>query len=124
MARHREDGRMLRSFGAVRGGAAWAGAQSVIPLMKHEPAGRREQSMTVGTERQIPASLDCPWTFSSTYRLIALIRRQLTGQAYCDALSAARTDDDQVNDLTVVRSTQRVLQIEDVARTLAVDSND
>ena len=96
----------------------------VIPLMKQEPAGRREQSMTVGTERQIPASLDCPWTFSSTYRLIALIRRQLTGQAYCDALSAARTDDDQVNDLTVVRSTQRVLQIEDVARTLAIDSND
>jgi hypothetical protein len=39
-------------------------------------------------------------------------------------LSAARTDDDQVNDLTVVRSTQRVLQIRDVARTLAVDSND
>src|ERR1700730_408841 len=30
----------------------------VIPLMKQEPAGRREQSMTVGTERQIPASLD------------------------------------------------------------------
>src|ERR1700687_1497104 len=29
----------------------------VIPLMKQEPAGRREQSMTVGSERQIPASL-------------------------------------------------------------------
>ena len=56
--------------------------------------------------------------------LIAPIWRQLTGQAYCDVLSAARTDDDQVNDLTVVRSAQRVLQIDDIARTLAVDSND
>src|SRR5512140_2260903 len=56
--------------------------------------------------------------------LIAPISRQLTGQAYCDVLSAARTDDDQVNDLTVVRSAQRVLQIDDIARTLAVDSND
>ena len=89
-----------------------------------EPVGRREQSMTVGIERKIPASLDRPWTFSSTYRLIALIWRQLTGQAYCDILSAACTDDDQVNDLTVVRSIQRGLQIDDVARTLAVDSND
>jgi hypothetical protein len=39
-------------------------------------------------------------------------------------LSAALTDDDEVNNLTVVRSTQRVLQIGDVARTLAVDGND
>jgi hypothetical protein len=53
-----------------------------------------------------------------------LIWRQLTGQAYCDAFSAARTDDYQINDLTAVLSTQRVLQIGDVARTLAVDSND
>ena len=31
------------------------------------------------------------------------------GQAYCDAFSAARTDYYQVNDLTAVLSTQRVL---------------
>jgi hypothetical protein len=30
----------------------------------------------------------------------------------------------QVNNLTVVRSTQRILQIGDVARSLAVDGND
>jgi hypothetical protein len=57
-------------------------------------------------------------------QLIAPIWRQLTGQAYCDLLSAACTDDDQINDLTVVRSIQRVLQIDDVARARAVDSND
>ncbi len=59
-----------------------------------------------------------------TCRLVAPICRQRAGQAYCDALSAARTDDYQVNDFTVVRSTQRVLQIDDVACTLAVDRND
>jgi hypothetical protein len=115
---------MLRSCQRCVGARSMGRRAIVIPLMKHAPVGRREQSMTIGIERTIPASFDCPWTFSSTYRLIVLIWRQLTGQAYCDALSAARTDDDQVNDLTVARSTQRVLQIEDVARTLAVDSND
>jgi hypothetical protein len=49
----------------------------VIPLMKHEQVGRREESMIVRIERNIPASLDCPWTFNSTYRLIALVWRQL-----------------------------------------------
>ncbi len=42
--------------------------------------------------KKFPASLDFPWTFNSTYRLIGLIWWQLTGQAYCDAFSAARTD--------------------------------
>jgi hypothetical protein len=116
---------MLRSFVAMRGGPLHVPASNRhYRSMEHEPVGRREQSMTVGIERTIPASLDCPWTFSSTYRLIALIWRQLTGQPYCDALSVACTDDDQVNDLTIVRSIQSVLQIDDIARTLAVDSND
>jgi hypothetical protein len=95
-------------------------------LMKHQPVGRRY------TESHIPASIDCPSTFNSIYRLIALIWRQPTGQVYCDAFSAARTDDYQVNDLTAVLSTQGVLEIStqgvleigDVARALAVDSND
>lgn len=54
-------------------------------------------------------SIDCPRTSNSIYRLIALIWRQLTGQVYCDGFSAARTNYYQVNDLTTVLSTQRVL---------------
>ena len=46
---------------------------------------------------------------------MSVISGKVIGQACCDVLSAACTDDDQVNDLAVVRSIQRVLQIDDVA---------
>jgi hypothetical protein len=91
---------MLRSFAVLLEvhSMCW---RAIVKPLNEAPAGR--------SERQSPASIDYPWTSNSIYRLIALIWRQLTGQAYCDAFSAARADYYQVNDLTAVLSTQRVL---------------
>ena len=115
---------MLRSFAAMRRARSMCRRAIVIPLnevrasralTKHDPRDRKKSSLELDV---------CPWTFNSIYRLIGLIWPQLTGQAYRYAFSAACTDDYQVNDFTAVLSTQRVLQIGNVARTLAVDSND
>jgi hypothetical protein len=111
------DGRMLRFCAVLLEVRSVCWRAIVIPL-NEAPASRSALNRkTNSRERRLSMS-------NSTYRLIALVWRQLTGQVYCDAFSAAGTDDYQVNDLTAALSTQRVLQIGDVARTLAVDSND
>jgi hypothetical protein len=112
------DTRVLRSFAALLEvhSICW---RAIVKLLNEAPASRSVLSRNTNSrERRLSMEIH------SIYRLIALIWRQLTGQAYCDAFSAARTDYYQVNDLTAVLSTQRVLQISDVARTFAVDSND
>jgi hypothetical protein len=116
---------MLRSFAAMRRARSMCRRAIVIPLNEAR-AGRSALTKHDRRDREKSSrELDVyPWTFNSTYRLIGLIWRQLTGQAYRYAFSAACTDDYQVNDLTAVLSTQRILQIGNVARTRAVDSND
>jgi hypothetical protein len=109
---------MLRSFALLLEvhSICW---RAIVKPHNEAPASRSALSKNTNT-RERRLSMD----IHSIYRLIALIWRQLSGQAYYEAFSAARTNDYQVNDLTAVLSTQRVLQISDVARTLAVDSND
>jgi hypothetical protein len=78
--------------------------RAIVKLLNEAPASRSALN-TKTNSREHRLSMDIQFDL----RAIALIWRQLTGQAYRDAFSAAATDYYQVNDLTAVLSTQRVL---------------